>query len=54
MLLSRNLLYTAVTRAQCIVIVVGREDAVRTMVSNHRQALRYTGLAHWLRTKEDA
>ena len=52
MLLSRNLLYTAVTRAQSIVIVVGREDALRTMVENNRQSMRYTGLAHWLREKD--
>ena len=48
MLLSRNLLYTAVTRAQSMVILVGREATVRTMVENNRQAMRYTGLARWL------
>ena len=32
MLLSRNLLYTAVTRAQSMVILVGREEIVREMV----------------------
>jgi exodeoxyribonuclease V alpha subunit len=52
MLLSRNLLYTAVTRAQSMVILVGREEIVRTMVENCRQSMRYTGLARWLR--EDA
>ena len=45
MLLSRNLLYTAVTRAQSMVILVGREDIVRSMVENDRQTMRYTGLA---------
>ena len=40
----RNLLYTAVTRAQRMVILVGREDVIRTMVDNDRQTLRYTGL----------
>ena len=44
MLRSRNLLYTAVTRAQCIAILVGREDVLRDMVSNNRQTMRYTGL----------
>lgn len=44
MLLSRNLLYTAVTRAQSMVILVGREDIVSEMVSNNRQSMRYTGL----------
>jgi exodeoxyribonuclease V alpha subunit len=45
MLLTRNLLYTAVTRARRMVILVGREDIVRTMVDNNRQSMRYTGLA---------
>jgi exodeoxyribonuclease V alpha subunit len=44
-LLTRNLLYTAVTRARRMVILVGREDIVRTMTQNHRQSMRYTGLA---------
>ena len=44
LLLIRNLLYTAVTRAQRMVILVGREDVIRTMVDNNRQTLRYTGL----------
>ena len=48
MLLSRNLFYTAVTRAQRMVILVGREDIARTMVQNNRQSMRYTGLLHWL------
>ncbi len=48
-LLSRNLLYTAVTRAQSIVIVVGREDILRTMVENNRQSMRYTGLTYRLK-----
>ena len=44
MLLTRNLLYTAVTRAQKMVILVGKREIVSTMVSNDRQTLRYTGL----------
>jgi exodeoxyribonuclease V alpha subunit len=48
LLLTRNLLYTAVTRARRMVILVGREDVVRTMVSNNRQSLRYTGLCRRL------
>lgn len=43
-LMVRNLLYTAVTRAQNMVILVGREDVVAAMVDNNRQTLRYTGL----------
>ena len=45
MLLTRNMLYTAVTRAQKMVVLVGQEDVVRTMVNNNRQTLRYTGLS---------
>ena len=51
MLLSRNLLYTAVTRAQCIAILVGKEEVLRAMVANNRQTMRYTGLVYWLKEK---
>ena len=44
MLRTRNLLYTAVTRAQSMVILVGREDIISDMVGNNRQSMRYTGL----------
>lgn len=44
MLLTRNLLYTAVTRAQKMVILVGREDIVEQMVGNNRHSKRHTGL----------
>ena len=44
MLLTRNLFYTAVTRAQGKVILVGREDIVKTMVESDRQTMRYTCL----------
>ncbi len=43
-LLSRNLLYTAVTRAQKMVILVGQSYVVEAMVNNNRQIMRYTGL----------
>lgn len=48
MLLSRNLFYTAVTRAQTMVVLVGREEVARAMVENARQTMRYTGLRRWL------
>ena len=50
-LLTRNMLYTAVTRAQTRVIIVGREDIVEAMVQNDRQMLRYTGLRQRLAKK---
>ena len=49
MLLSRNLLYTAVTRASSMVVLVGREGILRDMVANDRQSMRYTGLVHRLK-----
>ena len=49
MLLTRNLLYTAVTRAKRLVVIVGREACMRGMVDNNRILRRYTGLAFRLR-----
>ncbi|MBE6538378.1 MAG: ATP-dependent RecD-like DNA helicase [Ruminococcaceae bacterium] len=48
MLMTRNLLYTAVTRAEDMVIIVGREECIVKMVENNRQSMRYTGLAQRL------
>lgn len=48
MLATRNLLYTAVTRACRRVILVGRRDIVTRMVENNRHALRYTMLPYRL------
>ncbi len=44
MLMSRNLLYTAVTRAKRMVILVGRSDIPPKMAQNNREVLRYTTL----------
>ena len=52
MLLTRNMLYTAVTRAQKMVIIVGESDVIKTMVENNRQSLRYTGLAKLFEEKK--
>ncbi len=41
----RNLLYTAITRAQNILIIVGRKDVVYKMVDNYKESRRYTSLA---------
>lgn len=45
MLFTRNLLYTAVTRAKKCVMILGSEDTVRGMIGNVRQKERYTSLA---------
>lgn len=47
-LMSRNLLYTAVTRAKKMVILVGMEHSLCTMVKNNHQLQRYTGLEEML------
>lgn len=44
-LMTRNLLYTAITRARDLVIVVGMESTLYKMVDNARETLRYSGLA---------
>ncbi len=43
-LFYRNLLYTAVTRAKQLVIIVGDERKVESMVKNVMNSVRYTGL----------
>ena len=48
-LLTRNMLYTAVTRAQQMVIIVGKEETIGLMVSNNRQIKRNTGLCRMLK-----
>ena len=48
-LMTRNLLYTAVTRAKEMVVLVGDEDVVLGMVGNKRETLRYSGLADRLK-----
>ena len=44
MLMARNLLYTAVTRARSMVILVGRSDIPRKMTENNRLIHRFTTL----------
>ncbi len=52
MLLTRNLLYTAMTRARELVVLVGSEDVIRRMVENDHVARRYTTLAVRLQESE--
>lgn len=44
MLLNRNLIYTAVTRAKKCVTIVGDDEVFQTMVHNNAQLKRYSGL----------
>ena len=52
MLATRNLLYTAVTRACRMVILVGRRDIAMRMVENDRHVMRYTALPARLRKEK--
>ena len=47
-LMTRNLLYTAVTRGKQLVILVGNPKYMKWMIDNNRADGRYTGLCHRL------
>lgn len=47
-LMTRNLLYTAITRAKSLVVLVGTEETLREMISNQRETLRHSGLGEKL------
>jgi exodeoxyribonuclease V alpha subunit len=51
MMLQRNLLYTAVTRAKQMVVLVGSRKAIHMAVNNNKVAARYSGLEQRLREK---
>ena len=44
----RNLLYTGVTRAKKLLILVGQQGVIDAMIENDRKTRRYTGLAKFL------
>lgn len=47
----RNLLYTGITRAKKLLILVGRRSAVADMVANDRKTRRFSGLMRFLTEK---
>ena len=49
MLMTRNLLYTGVTRAKELVVIVGSRQVLGNMVSNNRIAKRFSGLEYRLK-----
>ncbi len=51
MLLQRNLLYTAITRAREVVILIGSKKAIGMAVSKNNVEKRYTSLQELLQTK---
>ena len=50
-LLSRSILYTAITRARELLIIVGREETVAVMTENAKKNRRYSGLKLRLQEK---
>ena len=51
-LLNRSILYTAITRARELLIIVGREETVAMMTENAKKNRRYTGLKLRLQGRE--
>ena len=52
MLLQRNLIYTAVTRAKKLVVLVGTRKALAIAIKNNKIAARYSGLKRKLAPSE--
>lgn len=48
-LLTRNILYTAITRAKKLLVIVGSPDVLRSMVENNKRGRRYSALKIRLR-----
>lgn len=44
----RNLFYTAITRAKKLIVLVGTENNIRSMVENDKKSRRYSALLHFL------
>ena len=51
MLLTRNLLYTGITREKKLLIIIGNKNIVDFMINNSDNKKRNTGLAYKLRTR---
>lgn len=52
MLMNRNLLYTAVTRAKKCVTIVGNDETFGQMIENNMEQKRYSGLKERLMESE--
>lgn len=46
MLLTRNLLYTGMTRAKKLLIIIGNKKLIEFMIDNHEIKKRNTGLKY--------
>lgn len=54
MLLNRNLLYTAITRAKKLVILLGEKRILKQMVRNNNESKRLTNLSFWIKELSEA
>lgn len=54
MLLNRNLLYTAITRAKKLVILIGEKRILKQMVRNNKTSQRLTNLSFWIKELSEA
>ena len=54
MLLNRNLLYTAITRAKKLVILIGEKRILKQMVKNNKTSQRLTNLSFWIKELSEA
>ena len=52
-LLTRNLLYTGITRAKDLLIIVGDKNVTEFMINNVDSKKRNTGLEYKLKLKKD-
>ena len=52
MLLTRNLLYTGMTRAKKMLIIIGNKNLIEFMINNHEIKKRNTGLKYKLEENE--
>lgn len=50
MLMTRNLLYTALTRAKKLAVIVGSDGALWSMVENNYQSKRFSGLSNRIKS----
>ena len=48
-LMTRNMLYTAVTRAKSLVILLGKQAIISDMIENNVRQNKYTGLSNMLK-----
>lgn len=52
MLLTRNLLYTGITRAKKLLIIIGNDNVVKFMINNIDSKKRNTGLEYKLKNMQ--